>query len=52
LTAVVYPDAVNIKWVSENPGIASVDEYGTVTGIKQGTTTITANIEGSDIYES
>ena len=28
-------------WVSENPEIAKVDEYGKVMGVRQGETTIT-----------
>ena len=48
LTAAVEPqDAQNIavKWQSSNPDIASVDEYGNVTGVSEGQTTITATTE-------
>ena len=34
----------NRRWVSENPDIASVDEDGTVTGISNGTTTVSVSI--------
>lgn len=31
-----------IKWSSKNPSVAKVDQYGLVTGMKKGTTVITA----------
>jgi len=36
-----------ITWKSSKRSIATVDEYGTVTGIKPGEATITANADGS-----
>lgn len=45
LTATVYPaDAENksLAWNSSNPGVAQVDANGLVTGISEGTATITA----------
>ncbi|MEP6691570.1 MAG: Ig-like domain-containing protein [Gemmatimonadaceae bacterium] len=33
-------------WRSSNAGVASVDRFGTVTGLKPGTTTISADVEG------
>ena len=40
----------DIYWVSDNPAIASVDQNGKVTGLKTGTTTITAMaIDGSGV---
>ena len=45
LTAVCSPDNASIKdvtWTSKTPNIATVDEYGMVTGIKRGSATIVA----------
>lgn len=36
-----------IVWKSNKKSIATIDEYGTVTGIKPGTATITANADGT-----
>lgn len=36
-----------ITWKSSKKSIATIDEYGKVTGIKPGETTITANADGS-----
>lgn len=53
LTAVVTPtDASNksLKWSSTNTDVASVDENGKVTALKQGSTTISAKTtDGSNI---
>ena len=35
-----------VIWKSSNPEVASVDRFGTVTGLKPGTATITAEAEG------
>lgn len=37
----------NISWKSSKKSIATIDEYGIVTGIKPGETTITATADGS-----
>ena len=37
----------NINWNSSNPNIASVNEQGLVTGVAQGSTTITATAENN-----
>jgi uncharacterized protein YjdB len=43
LTLGVDAKPVNgVTWQSANPAVATVDEYGTVTGIAKGSTTITA----------
>nr|AHF24015.1 transglutaminase domain-containing protein [uncultured bacterium Contig1756] len=45
LTAECLPESASIKgvtWASKNPGIASVDADGRVTGLKRGNATITA----------
>lgn len=45
LTAVCTPDNASITgvtWMSQNPTIATVDENGTVTGLKKGNAKITA----------
>ncbi|MDD3172531.1 MAG: Ig-like domain-containing protein [Herbinix sp.] len=36
-----------VTWKSSKKSIATVDEYGTVTGLKPGQTTITANADGT-----
>lgn len=38
----------NVKWKSSNKNIASVAQDGVVTGIKEGTVTITATVDGVD----
>ena len=45
LTAICQPDNAsiqNVTWASKTPNIATVDENGTVTGLKKGTANITA----------
>ena len=44
----IVPDEAsnkNVIWVSDNPEIAAIDENGLVTGLKEGTTVITATAE-------
>ncbi len=43
LTAAIQPENASVKtvtWNSENPGIAKVDEYGTITAVSAGKTTV------------
>lgn len=43
---------INVKWKSNNKKIATVNFYGKVTGISEGTTTITAEHNGEiDEYD-
>ncbi len=44
----VTASAGKIIYTSADPSIATVDENGRVTGVKKGTTTITATIEGTN----
>ena len=44
----VTASAGKIIYTSADPSIATVDEDGRVTGVKKGTTTITATIEGTN----
>lgn len=49
LTAYVTPynaDDTTVTWSSSNPSVASVDDSGTVTAIREGTATITAQAGG------
>ncbi|WPC42977.1 Ig-like domain-containing protein [Clostridium sp. JS66] len=55
LVATVTPDNVinkKINWISDKPDIATVDENGKVTAIKEGIATITATIDGTNISTS
>lgn len=56
ITATLTPSDATfdlLKWSSSDPSVASVDALGTVTGIKAGQATITAQtIDGSDIKET
>nr|DAQ80542.1 MAG TPA: bacterial surface protein [Inoviridae sp.] len=49
ITATTTPAALEVKWSSSDETIATVDETGKVTGIKEGTCTVAATIEGTDI---
>ena len=44
ITPTITPDSANknITWTSSNTSIARVDEFGTITGISNGETTVTA----------
>lgn len=49
LTATVLPDDANyptVGWTSSDPSVATVSDAGTVTAVKPGTTTITAEAGG------
>jgi hypothetical protein len=37
---------VTVTWTTSNPGVAAIDRFGTVTGVRPGTATITAEAEG------
>ena len=47
LTATVSPQGGSVEWSSSNTNIATVDQDGTVTAVRQGTAYITARIGGS-----
>ncbi len=55
LTATVLPEEASdksVSWASSDPGIASVDENGTVTAVTSGKTTITATINDAGLSAS
>ena len=56
LSAECQPENASIKdvtWSSRNPGIATVDEHGLVTGVQKGAATITATAgDGSKVVGS
>ena len=41
-------NAPSVTWASNNEDVATVDQNGTVTGIRAGTATVTATITGTD----
>ncbi|GLC89315.1 Ig-like domain-containing protein [Lysinibacillus piscis] len=49
LTAIVTPDTAKVIWTSSDESIATVDQNGNVTAIREGTAIITATIENTDI---
>ena len=49
LTATVLPfnaKAQDVKWSSNNPSVATVNETGNVLGVKSGSATVTATVKG------
>lgn len=51
LSATVYPgNATNtgVKWESDTPAVATVDQNGKVTGVAEGTANITVTTDGTD----
>lgn len=55
LTYKIYPENLeitNIKWLSNNDKIATIDQNGNITAHNLGTVTITVQIEGTDISDS
>ncbi|WP_338651557.1 Ig-like domain-containing protein [Lysinibacillus sp. Y5S-8] len=49
LTATVTPDTANVIWSSSDESIATVDQDGNVTAIREGEAIITVTIENKDI---
>ncbi|NFG58196.1 Ig-like domain-containing protein [Clostridium botulinum] len=49
LTAITTPTAVDVEWSSSDEAVATVDQNGKVTGLKEGTCIITAQIKGTDV---
>ncbi|MFJ7662375.1 Ig-like domain-containing protein [Lysinibacillus sp. NPDC097162] len=52
LTATVSPDTAKVIWTSSDDSIATVDQDGNVTAIREGTAIITAKIENTEIAAS
>ncbi|WML35361.1 Ig-like domain-containing protein [Clostridium sp. OS1-26] len=56
LVAIITPDNAtnkNVKWISSDPSIATVDENGKVTAVKEGITTVSAiTTDGSNLSAS
>lgn len=49
LTATVTPDTAKVIWSSSDETIATVDQYGNLTALREGEAIITAKIENTDI---
>lgn len=49
LTATVTPDTAKVIWSSSDESIATVDQDGNVTAVREGEAIITAKIENTDI---
>ncbi|MFC9540755.1 Ig-like domain-containing protein [Lysinibacillus sp. NPDC056959] len=49
LIAKVTPDTAKVIWTSSDESIATVDQDGNVTAVREGEVIITAKIEGTDI---
>ncbi|TQR27201.1 cell adhesion protein [Lysinibacillus sphaericus] len=49
LTATVTPDNAKVIWSSSNESIATVDQDGNVTALREGEAIITAKLENTDI---
>ncbi len=49
LTATVTPDTAKVIWTSSDESIATVDQNGNVTAIREGQAIVTATIENTDI---
>lgn len=50
LTATVAPINTNVIWTSSDESIATVDQNGNVTAIKEGLVTVTAQVENTNLY--
>lgn len=48
LVATTTPSAVGVTWSSSDESVATVDSTGKITGVKEGTATITAQIKDSE----
>jgi len=49
LTATVTPDTAKVIWTSSNQTIATVDQNGNVTAIREGEAIITAKVENTEL---
>ena len=49
LTATMTPDGANVIWTSSDESIATVDQNGNVTAIKEGVVTVTAKVENTNL---
>ncbi|OXS67574.1 cell adhesion protein [Lysinibacillus sp. KCTC 33748] len=49
LTATVTPDTANVIWTSSDESIATVDQNGNVTALREGEAIITAKVENTEL---
>ena len=50
LNATSVPDYLNIEYVSSNPSVVSVTDYGIVTAVGEGTAVITVTVGNNETY--
>ncbi len=52
LTATVTPESAQVIWTSSDESVATVDQNGNVTAIKEGVITVTAKVENTNLTAS
>ena len=50
IVAVTVPEGLNVSYIPDNSGVVSVDDYGVVTALKEGTASIVVKVGGDGVY--